>query len=95
MFDRSDSAAKDCTAKEAEAIEQALDKVQSRWSKLNREYKIRKGRWENAVEVWRHFHTDIRDLTVWINQAEKIIRETKRPNGDLDIDRAKQEQGVR
>lgn len=60
-----------------------------------REYKARKGRWENAVAVWQRFHKDIKDLTVWINNAEKTIRETKLPTGDLDIDKAKQEQGVR
>ena len=94
MFDRSEMAVKDCTAKEAEAIEQALDKVQSRWSKLNRDYKLRKGRWEHAVGVWQHFHKNIKDLTVWINHTEKIIRETKRPSGDLDIDQAKEKQAV-
>lgn len=94
MFDRSESAVQDCSGKEAEAIEQALDKVQSRWSKLSREYKSRKARWENAVAVWQRFHKDIKELTVWINNAEKVIRETKLPTGDLDIDRAKQEQGV-
>ncbi|XP_028414557.1 dystrophin-like isoform X10 [Dendronephthya gigantea] len=93
VFDRSEIAVQDCSGKEAEAIEQALDKVQSRWSKLNREYKSRKGRWENAVAVWQRFHKDIKDLTLWINNAEKIIRETKLPTGDLDIDRAKQQQG--
>jgi hypothetical protein len=71
-----------------------LSQVQSRWSKLNREYKSRKGRWENAVAVWQRFHKDIKDLTLWINNAEKVIRETKLPTGDLDIDKAKQEQGV-
>lgn len=68
--------------------------VQSRWSKLNREFKTRKARWENAVQIWQTFHRDINDLTSWINSAEKIIRESKLPSGDLDIDRAKQEQGV-
>ena len=72
-----------------------ITQVQSRWSKLNREYKTRKGRWENAVAVWQRFHKDIKDLTLWINSAEKVIRETKLPTGDLDIDKAKQEQGVR
>ena len=72
-----------------------ISQVQSRWSKLNREYKTRKGRWENAVAVWQRFHKDIKDLTLWINTAEKVIRETKLPTGDLDIDKAKQEQGVR
>jgi hypothetical protein len=72
-----------------------VNQVQSRWSKLNREFKSRKGRWENAVIVWQRFHKDIKELTLWINNAEKVIRETKLPNGDLDIDKAKQQQGVR
>ena len=46
------------------------------------------------MAVWQRFHKDIKDLTLWINNAEKIIRETKQPTGDLDIDKAKQEQGV-
>ena len=46
------------------------------------------------MAVWQRFHKDIKDLTLWINNAEKVIRETKLPTGDLDIDKAKQEQGV-
>lgn len=72
-----------------------FSQVQSRWSKLNREYKSRKSRWENAVAVWQRFHEDVKELTLWINKAEKIIRETKLPTGDLNIDKAKEEQAVR
>ena len=46
------------------------------------------------MAVWQRFHKDIKDLTLWINNAEKVIRETKLPTGDLDIDKAKQGQGV-
>ena len=52
-------------------------------------------RWEKALTVWRSFHCDLKDLTSWLNRVERILADTKMPNGDLNVDAAMSEQRVR
>lgn len=56
---------------------------------------MRMVRWEKALTVWRSFHCDLKDLTSWLNRVERILADTKMPNGDLNVDAAMSEQRVR
>lgn len=62
---------------------------------LCQDYKTRMVKWEKAMTVWRSFHCDLKDLTSWLNRVERIIADSKMPNGDLNVDAAMSEQRVR
>lgn len=55
------------------------------------DYKARLLRWEKAVAVWRQFHCDLKDVTSWMTNAEKVLEDT---SGESEFNTAKKEQKV-
>ena len=55
------------------------------------DHKARLLRWEKAVAVWRQFHCDLKDVTLWMTNAEKVLEDT---SGESEFNTAKKEQKV-
>lgn len=49
---------------------------------------------DRAVEEWRQFHCDMNDLSQWLSDTERLMSESVGPDGQLDLDSAKQHQEV-
>lgn len=47
-----------------------------------------------AVEEWRQFHCDMNDLSQWLTDSERLMSESVGPDGQLDLDSARQHQEV-
>ncbi len=51
-------------------------------------------RWSRAVEQWRKFHCDMKDLSSWLSEAENKLTDTRNQNGDLLVSAARNVQKV-
>lgn len=49
---------------------------------------------DRAVEEWRQFHCDMNDLSQWLTDTERLMSESVGPDGQLDLDSARQHQEV-
>lgn len=47
-----------------------------------------------AVEEWRQFHCDMNDLSQWLTDSERLMSESVGPEGQLDLNSARQHQEV-
>lgn len=89
VLSRSESVQSACNEKEYEAVKRAASKFRLQWNNLNQDYKARLLRWEKAVAVWRQFHCDLKDVTSWMTNAEKVLEDT---SGESEFNTAKKEQ---
>lgn len=46
------------------------------------------------MEEWRQFHCDMNDLSQWLTDIERLMSESVGPDGQLDLDSARQHQEV-
>lgn len=46
------------------------------------------------MEEWRQFHCDMNDLSQWLTDTERLMSESVGPDGQLDLDSARQHQEV-
>lgn len=49
---------------------------------------------DRAVEEWTQFHCDLKDLTQWLTDTETVLSESIGPDGQLDLESARQHQQV-
>lgn len=49
---------------------------------------------DRAVEEWRQFHCDMNDLNQWLTDTETLLSESVGPDGQLDLNSARQHQEV-
>uniref|UniRef100_A0A673A2L1 Utrophin n=1 Tax=Sphaeramia orbicularis TaxID=375764 RepID=A0A673A2L1_9TELE len=48
---------------------------------------------DRAIEEWRQFHCDMNDMSQWLTDTETLLSESIGPEGQLDLDSARQHQG--
>ncbi|XP_062912103.1 utrophin-like isoform X3 [Mobula hypostoma] len=82
----------EASAAEVVQIGDALTQLHSLWDKVNRTYNDRKSCFDKAVEEWRQFHCDLNDLNQWVVEAEKLLPHARSQNGNLDLEKVKQNQ---
>ncbi|XP_050952994.1 dystrophin isoform X3 [Labeo rohita] len=82
----------EASRQEMAQISDALTQLNSEWDRVNRMYSQRKGCFDRAVEEWRQFHCDLNDLSQWVSDTEQILADGIRPDGELDLDRARAQQ---
>ncbi|XP_052832324.1 dystrophin isoform X2 [Octopus bimaculoides] len=58
---------------ESKDIMAISDRLQCQWKNVNEAYSKRYKRWSKAVEQWRQFHCDLKDIMSWLNEAEKKL----------------------
>lgn len=46
------------------------------------------------MEEWRQFHCDMNDLNQWLTDTETLLSQSICPDGQLDLNCAKQHQEV-
>ena len=95
VFDRSDTIKPNCTDGEREAVDTAMNTFRPDWEDLNRDFELRHKRWEHAMSLWKQFHYNLKDLTLWLSGVEQTLRGTKTSTGEIDVERAMKEQKVR
>eukprot|EP00058_Branchiostoma_floridae_P013394 XP_002598882.1 hypothetical protein BRAFLDRAFT_90092 [Branchiostoma floridae] len=74
---------------ERKNIENAMSNLKVEWDKVNKDYVDRYSRFKKSLAHWQQFHCDMRDLTSWLNEAERTVQDTKAPGGDLDLEKAR------
>ncbi|XP_078699259.1 dystrophin-like isoform X33 [Branchiostoma floridae x Branchiostoma belcheri] len=77
---------------ERKNIENAMSNLKVEWDKVNKAYVDRYSRFKKSLAHWQQFHCDMRDLTSWLNEAERTVQDTKAPGGDLDLEKARAQQ---
>ncbi|KAI4801672.1 hypothetical protein KUCAC02_019550 [Chaenocephalus aceratus] len=92
IHERQPDAIRDASPAEVAQIGDALTQLSAEWDRLNRMYNHRKGRFDRAVEEWRQFHCDLNDLSQWLTDTETLLSESVGPDGQLDLNSARQHQ---
>nr|CAD67583.1 putative utrophin [Takifugu rubripes] len=92
LHEQQPDAIRDSSPAEVAQIADALTQLNAEWDRLNRMYNHRKGSFDRAVEEWRQFHCDMNDLSQWLTDTERLMSESIGPDGQLDLDSAKQHQ---
>ncbi|XP_067302903.1 utrophin-like isoform X5 [Pseudorasbora parva] len=82
----------EASRQEMAQISDALTQLNSEWDRINRMYSQRKGCFDGAVEEWRQFHCDMNDLSQWLGDTEQTLADGIRPDGELDLERARAQQ---
>ncbi|KAM7367861.1 hypothetical protein PAMP_014130 [Pampus punctatissimus] len=85
-------AIRDASPTEVAQIGDALTQLNAEWDRLNRMYNHRKGSFDRAIEEWRQFHCDMNDLSQWLTDTETLLSESIGPEGQLNLDSARQHQ---
>ncbi|KAM7395346.1 hypothetical protein PAMA_006892 [Pampus argenteus] len=85
-------AIRDASPAEVAQIGDALTQLNAEWDRLNRMYNHRKGSFDRAIEEWRQFHCDMNDLSQWLTDTETLLSESIGPEGQLNLDSARQHQ---
>ncbi|XP_064628408.1 dystrophin-like isoform X4 [Lineus longissimus] len=75
-----------CNGEDSMQIRHYVDAIQNEWGKVNREYNDRHGRLLKALEQWRQFHCDMKDMTSWLSDAEDLLIRSRRDDGSLDME---------
>ena len=83
-----------CNRDELDTIDKNLNSLRLNWNAVNVEFKARYTRYEKSVSIWRQFHNDLKELTLWLTKAENKLAETKHPSGEINEELAIQEQEV-
>ncbi|XP_039638668.1 dystrophin isoform X5 [Perca fluviatilis] len=92
IHERQPDAIGDASSAEVALIGDALTQLNGQWDRLNRMYNHRKGSFDRAVEEWRQFHCDMNDLNQWLTDTETLLSESVGPDGQLDLNSARQHQ---
>ncbi|XP_068433715.1 utrophin isoform X3 [Clinocottus analis] len=92
IHERQPDAVRDATPAEVAQVGDALTQLSAEWDRLNRMYNHRKGSFDRAVEEWRQFHCDMNDLNQWLTDTEALLSESVGPDGQLDLNSARQHQ---
>ncbi|XP_067428603.1 utrophin isoform X3 [Thunnus thynnus] len=92
IHERHPDAIRDASPAEVAQIGDALTQLNAEWDRLNRMYNHRKGSFDRAIEEWRQFHCDMNDLSQWLADTETLLSESIGPEGQLDLDSARQHQ---
>uniref|UniRef100_A0A8D0ABQ3 Utrophin n=1 Tax=Sander lucioperca TaxID=283035 RepID=A0A8D0ABQ3_SANLU len=93
IHERQPDAIEDASSAEVALIGDALTQLNAQWDRLNRMYNHRKGCvFDRAVEEWRQFHCDMNDLNQWLTDTETLLSESVGPDGQLDLNSARQHQ---
>ncbi|XP_056261686.1 utrophin isoform X2 [Seriola aureovittata] len=90
--ERQPDAIRDASPAEVTQIGDALTQLNAEWDRLNRMYNHRKGSFDRAIEEWGQFHCDMNDLSQWLTDTETLLSESVGPDGQLDLDSARQHQ---
>ncbi|XP_028253113.1 dystrophin isoform X2 [Parambassis ranga] len=85
-------AIRDASPAEVTQMENALTQLNAEWDRLNRMYNHRKGSFDRAIEEWGQFHCDLKDLSQWLTDTEMLLSESIGPDGQLDLESARQHQ---
>ncbi|KAM9840476.1 utrophin-like isoform 2-T2 [Aulostomus maculatus] len=92
IHERHPDAIQDASPAEVSQIGDALTQLNAEWDRINRMYNHRKGIFDRAVEEWRQFHCDMTDLSQWLAHSETLLSQSVGPEGQLDLDSARQHQ---
>uniref|UniRef100_A0A3Q1JRX4 Utrophin n=1 Tax=Anabas testudineus TaxID=64144 RepID=A0A3Q1JRX4_ANATE len=92
IHERQPDAIQDASPAEVAQIGDALTQLNAEWDRLNRMYSHRKGSFDCAVEEWRQFHCDMNDLSQWLTDTETLLSQVVGPDGQLDLNSARQHQ---
>ncbi|KAM4633849.1 utrophin isoform 3-T3 [Polymixia lowei] len=92
IHERQPDAIQDASPAEVAQIGDGLTQLNAEWDRLNRMYNHRKGSFDRAIEEWRQFHCDMNDLSQWLTDTETLLSESTGPEGQLDLDTARQHQ---
>ncbi|XP_023135600.2 dystrophin isoform X5 [Amphiprion ocellaris] len=92
IHERQPDAIRDASPAEAAQIGDALTQLNAEWDRLNRMYNHRKGGFDRAIEEWGQFHCDLKDLSQWLTDTETLLSESIGPDGQLDLESARQRQ---
>ncbi|XP_053737339.1 dystrophin isoform X2 [Synchiropus splendidus] len=92
IHERHPDAIQEASPAEVNQIGDSLSQLNAEWDRLNRMYNHRKGSFDRAVEEWRQFHCDMNDLGQWLADTEALLSESIGPDGQLDLESARQRQ---
>ncbi|XP_041661475.1 utrophin isoform X3 [Cheilinus undulatus] len=92
IHERQPDVVREASPAEIAQIGDALTQLNAEWDRINRMYNHRKGNFDRAVEEWRQFHCDMNDMSQWLSDTESLLSETVGPDGQLDLDSARQHQ---
>lgn len=92
IHERQPDAIRDASPAEVAQVGDALTQLNAKWDRLNRMYNQRKGSFDRAIEEWRQFHCDMNDLSQWLTDTEALLSESIGPDGQLNLDSARQHQ---
>ncbi|XP_068580543.1 utrophin isoform X1 [Cebidichthys violaceus] len=92
IHERQPDVIRDASPAEVAQIGDALTQLNAEWDRINRMYNHRKGSFDRAVEEWRQFHCDMNDLNQWLTDTETLLSESVAPDGQLDLNSARQQQ---
>ncbi|KAM6151297.1 dystrophin isoform 1-T1 [Rhynchocyon petersi] len=73
------AALQSATPAERAKLQDALEKLDLQWEKVNKMYKDRLGLFDRSVEKWRHFHYDMKIFNQWLTEAEQFLKKTQIP----------------
>ncbi|XP_031583506.1 dystrophin isoform X2 [Oreochromis aureus] len=92
IHERQPDAIRDASPAEVAQMSDALTQLNAEWDRLNRMYNQRKGSFDRAVEEWGQFHCDLKDISQWLTDTENLLSESVSPDGQLDLESARQYQ---
>ncbi|XP_065057528.1 dystrophin-like isoform X3 [Rhopilema esculentum] len=81
-----------CDPDDMDGIDVSLNSLRLNWNAVNVEFKARYASYDKSVSVWRQFHNDLKELTLWLTKAENKLAETKYSTGEINESLASQEQ---
>ncbi|XP_063403799.1 dystrophin-like isoform X1 [Mytilus trossulus] len=72
-----------CTVDEGRQIRISLEQLNADLRQVNDDYDISLRRWTKAAEQWQQFHSDLKSLSSWLDEAEyKLKTITDSPDSD-------------
>ncbi|XP_058469744.1 utrophin isoform X4 [Solea solea] len=92
IHERQPDAIRDASPSEVTQIADSLTQLNAGWDRLNRMYNHRKGTFDRAIEEWGQFHCDMNDLNQRLTETETLLSESVGPDGQLDMELARQHQ---
>ncbi|XP_055495940.1 LOW QUALITY PROTEIN: utrophin [Leucoraja erinacea] len=82
----------EASAAEVIQIGDTLTQLHAEWDRVNRMHNDRKSCFDKAVEEWRQFHCDLKDLNQWVVEAEKLLAHAGGQTSNLDLEQWKDHQ---
>ncbi|XP_076445085.1 dystrophin-like isoform X2 [Babylonia areolata] len=65
------------TGQEASRLGELTSQLTDQWTALHAAFSDRQQKWTRAMEQWRGFHSDLQELTGWLDQAEARLTAAK------------------